>query len=250
MHFAVIAAGEGSRLVEEGLDTPKPLLLLNGECMIDRLLRLFIKSGATSVSIIVNQEMTSVSEHLKKWSPEILRQELGAPENFRLYIVVETTPSSMHSFYALSQTIPEGKFCLTTVDTVFRESEFLSYIAQFEAMDDNECDGLFAVTRFVDDEKPLWVSVSSDRLITSFDDTKSEGDCYVSGGVYCMNTKSAFPILKSCLEQGKSRMRNFQRTLISSGLSLKVFPMSKIVDVDHVSDIAVAEELLRESDVD
>ena len=42
MKYAVIAAGEGSRLVEEGIIEPKPLVRINGETMIDRLLRIFL----------------------------------------------------------------------------------------------------------------------------------------------------------------------------------------------------------------
>ena len=41
MDYAIIAAGEGSRLVQEGVTTPKPLIRLLGEPMIDRLIRLF-----------------------------------------------------------------------------------------------------------------------------------------------------------------------------------------------------------------
>ena len=34
MHYAIIAAGEGSRLAQEGVARPKPLVLLNGVPMI------------------------------------------------------------------------------------------------------------------------------------------------------------------------------------------------------------------------
>ena len=39
-------------------------------------------------------------------------------------------------------------------------------------------------------------------------------------------------------------MRNFQRQLVSEGLSLKAYPFSKILDVDHVEDITKAEAFL------
>ena len=41
MKFAIIAAGEGSRLSQEGVTLPKPLVRIGGEAMIDRLLRIF-----------------------------------------------------------------------------------------------------------------------------------------------------------------------------------------------------------------
>ena len=34
MHYAIIAAGEGSRLVQEGVALPKPLVDLDGRPMI------------------------------------------------------------------------------------------------------------------------------------------------------------------------------------------------------------------------
>ena len=39
MKYAVIAAGEGSRLAGEGIEVPKPLVRIGGECLIDRLIR-------------------------------------------------------------------------------------------------------------------------------------------------------------------------------------------------------------------
>ena len=47
------------------------------------------------------------------------------------------------------------------------------------------------------------------------------------------------------MSRGIARMRNFQRALIDAGLSLKAYPIEKIVDVDHAGDIEVAERFLR-----
>jgi len=45
MNYAIIAAGEGSRLMQEGVEQPKPLVELNGEPMIHRLIRIFNANG-------------------------------------------------------------------------------------------------------------------------------------------------------------------------------------------------------------
>ena len=68
MDYAIIAAGEGSRLVQEGMKTPKPLIRLHGVPLIDRLIHIFLRHHATSISIIVNEEMTEVQAHLKALS--------------------------------------------------------------------------------------------------------------------------------------------------------------------------------------
>lgn len=244
MTFAIISAGEGSRLSQEGIQVPKPLVQINGEPMIDRLIRIFTDCGAEEVVVIVNNLTSIVQDHLNQLETKV-----------PMKVVVKTTPSSMHSFYELSPYLGEGKFCLTTVDTVFREEEFKNYIKEFKR---SNADGLMAVTDYIDDEKPLYVSTNNNMDITGFHDTVKDfhlseaflqlhAECrYVSGGVYCLDGKS-IQTLKRCVEQGMSRMRNFQRQLVAEGLRLKARPFSKILDVDHASDIVKAEEFLKSS---
>lgn len=229
MKFAIISAGEGSRLSQEGASLPKPLTALNGMAMIDRLIRIFIRNGATSVVIIINNESPLVKEHL-----EVLQSELP------LEIIIKTTPSSMHSFYELSSYLKDDKFCLTTVDTIFKEEEFACFIETFK---ESEGDGYMAVTDYIDDEKPLYISTDDTFRITGFHDSRVDGCKYISGGIYCLGS-SAIDVLKECIDGGMSRMRNFQRELVRQGLSLKAYPFSKILDVDHVEDIAKAEAFL------
>ncbi len=230
MNYAIIAAGEGSRLAQEGIIKPKPLVELQGEPMIGRLINIMLRCNAQSISIIVNEHMTEVRQYLEGL-------ELPVPLN----LVVKTTPSSMHSFWHLSRVIPQGKFCLTTVDTIFREEDFKGYIDAFEANDTH--DGMWAVTPFVDDEKPLWVDVNDDMDITAFRDKPWDGARYVSGGVYAMTDK-AFTVLDDCIDKGISRMRNFQRALVDAGYQLKAYSINKIIDVDHAGDIETANAFL------
>lgn len=232
MDYAIIAAGEGSRLAQEGVQLPKPLVRLNNIPLIDRLVDVFLKNNATSISIIVNNEMKMVQEHVKS-------MVLPVP----LHLVVKSTPGSMHSFYELSRYLNNGKFCLTTVDTIFKENEFEGYIRSF--LNNNTLDGLMAVTSFVDDEKPLYVSTDKKLSITGFLDKQDEQCSYVSGGIYCLTPK-ALKILDASMSQGITRMRDFQRQLIAGGLHIKAYPFQKIIDVDHAEDIQKAENFLQE----
>ncbi|MDR0430502.1 MAG: NDP-sugar synthase [Tannerellaceae bacterium] len=230
MDYAIIAAGEGSRLAQEGVKWPKPLVRLNGIALIDRLIDVFLHNGAMSINIIINEEMTEVREHL---------QQRAIPVPFHL--LVKSTPSSMHSFFELARYLENDKFCLTTVDTIFKENEFKKYIRVFQQ--EKTSDGLMAVTDYIDDEKPLYVNVSQDLEIRSFSDKADDGSRYISGGIYCLK-RSAIKVLEQAMANGVSRMRNYQRLLIEEGLRLKAYPFSKIVDVDHVSDIGKAEQFL------
>ena len=235
MKVAIISAGEGSRLAQEGVQLPKPLVQLNGMAMIDRLIHIFAKNGAEQVVVIINNEVAQTKEHLA-----LLKKVSEVP----LEVIVKTTPSSMHSFYELSTYLKDDKFCLTTVDTIFREEEFSRFIETFKASDK---DGLMAVTDYIDDEKPLYISTDEELNITGFHDARTPDCRYISGGIYCLTPKS-IDTLQRCMENGMSRMRNFQRQLVADGLHLGAYPFSKILDVDHASDIEKAEAFLNGKD--
>lgn len=230
MNFAVIAAGQGSRLVAEGVGISKPLLRIRGERMIERLFRIFLDNQAESISVIINEEMRDVRTYLQ-----------GLDLSVPLHLMIKSTPDSLHSFYELSPYLQGGKFCLTTVDTIFRETEFAEYIRAFSR--DEHSDALMGVTDYIDDEKPLYVQTDADLKITNFLDNPAPDIRYVSGGIYGMN-QQVLSLFHQAMNEGLSRMRNFQRLMVQSGLAVKAFPFSKIVDVDHESDIRTAEDFL------
>lgn len=66
MKFAIISAGEGSRLSQEGVQLPKPLVQLNGVAMIDRLIHIFAQNGAEEVVVIINNEVPLTKAHLRE----------------------------------------------------------------------------------------------------------------------------------------------------------------------------------------
>lgn len=235
MNYGIIAAGEGSRLMEEGVAYPKPLVPLNGEPMIGRLIRIFVGNGAEKICVIVNEQMTEVQQYL-----------FGLQDTLpvELTVVVKSTPSSMHSFYELGRLLEgKGRFIVTTVDTIFHEEDFHRYSEAYAAAP-CEVNGMMALTRYIDDEKPLYVEVNQDHDIVAFKDEAFEGVKFVSGGIYGLDS-SAIRVLGDCMARGVSRMRNFQRALIEADLLIKGYDMGKIIDVDHAGDIPKAEELIK-----
>ena len=229
MRFAIIAAGEGSRLASEGVKAPKPLIEIQSVPLIERLVRIFARQGADSINIIVNEQQPETLAHIREL------QKL-----FPINVVVKSTPSSMHSLHALSHLLRGDKFCLTTVDTLFHEEEFAEYIKTFKESDG---DGIMAVTDYIDDEKPLYVDTDSQLDITAFCDKPTENSHYISGGIYGLTPK-ALDILDECMAEGIERMRNFQRRLVDGGMRLKAYPFTKIIDIDHAEDIEKAERFI------
>lgn len=229
MRFAIISAGEGSRLAHEGFNKPKPLVPICGVPMIERLIGIFMRSGATEIAVIINGD-----------NPETVQFLQLLKKKYPIDLVVKKTPSSMHSLYELRHFLRGDRFCLTTVDTIFKEEQFSGFIDAFKSLDSS---GLMGVTEFVDDEKPLYVGTDQDMNIVGFYDEPN--DCrFVSAGVYAL-PDSAIDLLEECIENGQSRMRNFQRQLIADKIHLKAYSLGNVVDVDHVSDISVAESLIK-----
>lgn len=233
MKYGIIAGGSGSRLAGEGFSLPKPLVEIDGKPMIGRLIDIFQGCGAQSISVIVNSAMPEVCAYLKSL------QQKGMDN---LEFATAATPSSMHTLYELTKLMgKEGKRIVTTVDTIFREEDFRPYAESFESAGES-VDGLMAVTSYIDDEKPLYVATDSEDFITAFLDRSEEGVKFVSGGIYGL-TSPCLNVLEKCIDEGIHRMRNYQRSLLEAGLKIKAYDMGKIVDVDHIEDIAKAREL-------
>ena len=236
MKFAIIAAGDGSRLAQEGITEPKPLVKVRGERLIDRLIRIFMGNNATEIVVICNEQMSDVASHLKMIQDKGLN---GLPVPLRF--VVKSTPSSMHSFYELRHFLREDPFILTTVDTIFDESEFHDYVLSFQDKIAQGVDALMGVTDYIDDEKPLYVGVDNVMRINGYYDTPQADSHFISAGIYGL-TAPSLNILEACIEKGESRMRNFQRALVAAGLRIEAFPLTKVFDIDHIDDIRKADE--------
>lgn len=236
MKFAIIAAGDGSRLAQEGVTEPKPLVKVRGERLIDRLIRIFMENNATEIVVICNEQMFDVANHLKMIQAKGLN---GLPIPLRF--VVKSTPSSMHSFYELRDFLRDEPFILTTVDTIFDESEFHDYVLSFQDKIVHGAAALMGVTDYIDDEKPLYVGVDNVMRINGYYDNAQVDSRFISAGIYGL-TASSLDILESCIEKGESRMRNFQRALVAAGLRMEAYPLTTVFDIDHIEDIRKADE--------
>ena len=236
MKFAIIAAGDGSRLAQEGVTEPKPLVKVRGERLIDRLIRIFMGNNATEIVVICNEQMSDVASHLKMIQDEGLNGR-----HVPLRFVIKSTPSSMHSFYELRHFLRDEPFILTTVDTIFDESEFHDYVLSFQDKIAQGTDALMGVTDYIDDEKPLYVGVDNVMRINGYYDTPQADSHFISAGIYGL-TASSLDILEACIEKGESRMRNFQRALVVADLRIEAYPLTKVFDIDHIEDIRKADE--------
>ncbi|MFZ6032667.1 MULTISPECIES: sugar phosphate nucleotidyltransferase [unclassified Melioribacter] len=228
MDLAIIAAGEGLRLKEEGITIPKPLVKINGVPLIKRIIDMTLINGFDSIVCIIREESKELERFLKE-----------NYTNYPLNLIVKSTQSSFHSLYQLSRLL-STPFLLTTSDSVFLESEFKSFVNY--GMNLKDADGVIAVTDFIDDEKPLYADIDENDRIINFNDSNN-GYEFVTGGLYLFK-KNIQKEIEEAMNSGVIRLRNFLRFLIQKDFRLYALPFSKIVDVDHVSDIKTAEEFL------
>ncbi len=229
MNFAIIAAGEGERLKSEGINLPKPLICINNVPMLERLLMVINKQEPDSINIIINEDAEEVNNFI---SNHYLRNKIN--------LIVKSTESSLHSLYELKLFLQDKPFCLFTVDTIFSKFEFKSFINFINTM--KHFDGVLGITEFIDDEKPLYVELDKNNLITKFNDKANNGS-FVTGGIYYFTT-SMYKEIDFAVKNNYKRLRNFLKLLIEKKYHLYGYAFSKIIDVDHADDIKTAEKFL------
>jgi choline kinase len=65
MNALIVAAGQSSRLYPRTLETPKCMLELGGEALIDRSIRLLKENGVETVYVVVGFQNEKLEEHLE-----------------------------------------------------------------------------------------------------------------------------------------------------------------------------------------
>ena len=230
LRAGILAAGRGERL-RGGSPELKPLVRVGGETLIERVLDAMATAGAAEVAVIINEDSLAVRDHVVKrtWP-------------FRLRWIVETTPSSMHSFLRIVESLatssnPDEPLLLSTVDTVAGPTVYADFIEQARQ---TTAAVTLALTEPGEDEKPLLVRMSGDdSRIVAF----GEGE-HATAGVYAVR-----PIILREAEQarreGIDALRKFLGRLLERGYELRGIPIPKSIDVDRPADIAIAEQFLR-----
>lgn len=233
MNYAILAGGQGSRFVKDGVQVPKPLVRINGKTMLQRLIDLFMANGAERITVSANSNMPMLMEALNDYVNS------GLPVEVRPIV----TDNSFVSLRNACRDLGE-RFIAATVDAMFFDSEFTDYVKTFERMTSDD-DVLMGLTRFVDDPSPLYADLDADGLVVDY---RYGGEPFASGtivsaGIYGLTPESFKAVEKVCALPDS--LSDFQRILAAeTPVNVKVFEFSKAFDVDCVHDVAVAEEFL------
>jgi NDP-sugar pyrophosphorylase family protein len=213
----------------------KPLVKVAGEALIEHVLRSMARAGASEVAIIINEESGVVRE-----------QVASSAWPFELRWIVETTPSSMHSFLRLVEVLSAdgdaGPFLLSTVDTVARAGTFSRFLA--EARKVEEADVVLALTSPGDDEKPLLARLEADSSAVVAIGAAAARSENATAGIYAVRPR-VLREAEDARRDGIASLRDFLGRLLERGYCLAGLPVPGSIDVDHPADIATAETFLR-----
>ena len=226
MQGLILAGGRGSRLAADGIDTPKALVEVAGRPQIVNLIRTFDELGCESIICMVREGIT-VDE--------------PGPAKVRTC----RTPSSLHTLVAGLSMVPDGPVFCAMVDTVMPAADWRRL---YQGVTERLAAGslaVLAVTPFVDDELPLYVTRDAAGLVTEISDAPAAGSkvaTLVTGGVYGFS-----PIARRLAGVAVSslhRMRAFLKLLIELRIEVATVEVPRIIDLDHKRDLEAAESWL------
>jgi NDP-sugar pyrophosphorylase family protein len=241
MRAGVIAAGWGQRLGGGS----KALTPVGGRALIDYVLDGLQAAGADHVSCIVNEASRDVPAYV-------------AASGRRLHIdwIVQTTPSSMHSFLVVLERLArfgDPWHVMSTVDAVCAPETMVSFTRQAATLCD--ADLVLGLTDVIDDEKPLYVGLEPGDAARDTAPAGSEawrvralgadaaGSRYVTAGLYRASPRllcekdAAFGL-------GFTALRQFFGHVLTRGHRVYGLPVPPVIDVDRPGDVAAAEALL------
>jgi NDP-sugar pyrophosphorylase family protein len=223
----ILAGGQGTRLLEEGVEVPKPLVQVGGQPLVIRLLTTLADLGCESLTCMVRADFTTVFRLLEG-------QPFGPPLEVRPCL----TPSSMHTLAEGLQAVPPGPVFCTMVDTIMPPGDWRDvYAATGRGLADG-ADAMLAVTPFVDDESPLYVRIDGAGLVRALSNEPLD-PARVTGGVYGFSP-AARQAAAEAVGQGVQRMRGFLKWLVARGSRVGTISVPRIIDIDHQSDLRLA----------
>ena len=241
----IIAAGWGERL---GQKRPKALTPVGDKMLIDFALDGFATAGVTAVTCIVNEAAREVPQYVGR-----------THNNIAMDWIVQTTPSSMHSFLIVLERLAQqgpGPFFIATVDSVCAPQAYAQFAR--EAMLFPNAEVVLGLTDVIDDEKPLRVAMRGNENTGIMPEKISDNpeafeilamtnngfdSEYVTSGFYFVRPT----ILKekaTALNQNFSALRHYLGHLMKYGYRTYGVPLPPIIDVDRPQDIQAAEQLV------
>ncbi len=218
---AVIAAGSGSRLRDLGV--PKPLVKIAGVPLIEHVLANFEAAGIARAVVIFNESERDCEAFVRERFGKLVEK-----------VLVKTTRSSLESFREVLAVAPKGRLLVSTVDAFCPQKDFVRFVRRAEELPADAT--VLALTGYVHDEKPLWVTTTRKGRVSVVGG--ASGDA-VTAGIYVFPEK----VRRLGIPPELGRLRDFLAWLARSDEPIEAVQIEKVVDVDRAEDVLAAEEL-------
>jgi molybdopterin-guanine dinucleotide biosynthesis protein A len=236
VHGLILAGGEGSRLVADGVADSKATVNVAGQPQMLRLLDTLGALGCPTITCMLRDTAEGADSGLDLVGMAVTGREP------KVSVVRCHTPSSLHTLVDGLAHVPPGDVFCTMVDTVMRARDWRTVFTAAAAALGAGADALLAVTPYVDDDRPLWVHRDPSGVARLVGDTPVEPPC-VTGGVYAFGPRARKEAARA-RRQGASRMRGFLAQLVADGYRVATVEVQRIVDVDRRRDLDVANDWL------
>jgi NDP-sugar pyrophosphorylase family protein len=223
----IIAAGDGRRLRDDGWLVPKPLVPVAGVPLLEAVIRNFLAADVAPVTVIVNERGRGCVDWARTRFPDV-----------DLRFIVKTTGSSLESFAEVAAAEAAGPMLISTVDAWCHPTDFVRFVARSAARPPSAT--VLAVTPFVADDNPLWVTLDEDGRVRRLGGPSGD---VVTAGLYLIPET----LRRQPPPPGLGRLRDFLAWLVECGEGVYAETIETVVDVDRSSDVALAEALAQAS---
>ena len=201
------------------------MVQIAGTPLIAHVLENFEAAGIVSAAVIFNESESDCEVFVRERFPRLVTT-----------IRIKSTRSSLESYREILAAAPPGRLLVSTVDAFCPRKDFVRFVRRAEALPADAT--VLAVTRYVHDEKPLWVNLARGHEGRVSAIGGSRGDA-VTAGIY------VFPenVRRLAWPADLGRLREYLAWLAREDHPIEALEIEKVVDVDRAEDVAAAEEL-------
>ncbi|MHB2025500.1 MAG: NTP transferase domain-containing protein [Elusimicrobiota bacterium] len=227
----IFAAGEGSRLgAAANGGVPKPMALVAGVPLCHWVASGLLRAGAREISVLLNSRGHEAQASLRRAFP-------GISWTF----IVKNTASSWESFRLLSLDLAgrAPRFLLSAVDSLAPPLEVSWFL---DAARKSSADAALALTKHVDDEKPLWADVDERGMLSALGAAASARGCATAGLYYLSAARAA----RMPAADFFGSLREYWTREVEVFGPVSGIVLAKTLDVDRPGDLAQAQEFVKE----